>query len=139
MLHPAMPEIRISPSCQGASGREKYDAGRYGFRCIIDMRQALRLHPDSRCVAATQVEVEVGLPRAGNLVLQYVVTGAVRDIRLPPVTTPKRSDELWQYTCFEAFVGAPPASGYYELNFAPSTQWAAYRFSGYRAGMTVAN
>jgi hypothetical protein len=28
--------------------------------------------------------------------------------------------------------------GYYELNFAPSTQWAAYRFDGYRSGMAAA-
>ena len=35
---------------------------------------------------------------------------------------------------------APASSGaeYYEFNFAPSTQWAAYRFSSYRSGMSVA-
>jgi hypothetical protein len=27
---------------------------------------------------------------------------------------------------------------YYEFNFAPSTQWAAYRFDSYRSGMRVA-
>ncbi len=37
------------------------------------MRQALRLHPDSRCVAATRIEVDVTRPRAGSLVLSYVV------------------------------------------------------------------
>jgi hypothetical protein len=31
-----------------------------------------------------------------------------------------------------------PDAGYCELNFAPSTQWAAYRFDGYRSGMRVA-
>jgi len=36
-------------------------------------------------------------------------------------------------------VCAPAAAAYYEFNFAPSTQWAAYRFSGYRTGMSVAN
>ena len=30
------------------------------------------------------------------------------------------------------------ARAYYEFNFAPSTQWAAYRFSSYRSGMRVA-
>ena len=49
-----------------------------------------------------------------------------------------RADELWRNTCFEAFVRTSPGAGYYELNFAPSTQWAAYRFSGYRSGMRVA-
>ena len=103
------------------------------------MRQALRLHPDSRCAAATRVEVEVSVPRSGHLVLQYFVTGKMSDLRMPPVTAPMRSDELWQHTCFEAFVRAPPAVAYYELNFAPSTQWAAYRFSDYRNGMSVAS
>jgi hypothetical protein len=139
MLHLASPGIRIFPSCQGALGHENYEVGRYDFHRTITMRQALRLHPDSRCAAATQVEVEVALPRPGNLVLQYVVTGTVRDIRLPHVTAPNRSDELWQHTCFEAFVGSPPGSGYYELNFSPSTEWAAYRFSSYRTGMSVAD
>ena len=103
------------------------------------MRQALRLHPDSRCAAATHVEAEVSVPRSGNLVLQYFVTGKMSDLRMSPVTAPTRSDELWRHTCFEAFVRAPPAAAYYELNFAPSTQWAAYRFSGYRNGMSVAS
>ena len=51
---------------------------------------------------------------------------------------PARSDELWQHTCFEAFVRASSGDEYYEFNFAPSRQWAAYRFSGYRSGMCVA-
>jgi hypothetical protein len=63
----------------------------------------------------------------------------MRDLRMPTVTTPSRTDELWRHTCFEAFVRASPDAGYYEFNFAPSTQWAAYRFSDYRSGMRVAN
>ena len=47
-----------------------------------------------------------------------------------------RTDELWRHTCFEAFIGAGVA--YYEFNFAPSTRWAAYQFSGYRTGMRIA-
>jgi hypothetical protein len=45
---------------------------------------------------------------------------------------------LWRHTCFEAFVRTSPGEAYYEFNFAPSTQWAAYHFSGYRSGMRVA-
>jgi hypothetical protein len=50
------------------------------------MRQALRLHPDSRCFAATHVEVEVARPGAGSLVLSYFVTGKISDLCMPPVT-----------------------------------------------------
>ena len=32
-----------------------------------------------------------------------------------------------------------PGATYTEFNFAPSTQWAAYRFGDYRSGMTVAS
>jgi hypothetical protein len=102
------------------------------------MRHALRRHPDSRCVAATRVEVNVARPGAGSLLLSYVVHGNIGDLRLPPMTARARGDELWQQTCFETFVGTSAGAAYYEFNFAPSTEWAAYRFSSYRSGMRVA-
>ena len=77
-------------------------------------------------------------PRADSLVFSYVVTGRIGDIRLPPAAAARRGDELWRHTCFEAFVRGPSGSEYYEFNFAPSTQWAAYRFSDYRSGMVLA-
>ena len=101
------------------------------------MGLALVLHPDSRCTAATHIEVEVARPRAGRLLLQYFVTGKLSDLRMPPVAAPTRGDELWQHSCFEAFVRAPTSTAYCEFNFAPSTRWSAYRFSSYRAGMSV--
>ena len=103
------------------------------------MRQALRLHPDSLCFAATHIEVEVARPRAGSLILNYFVTGKISDLRMPPVmAAAARADELWGHTCFEAFLRMSPGEAYYEFNFAPSTQWAAYRFDSYRSGMRVA-
>ena len=68
------------------------------------MRQALKLHPDSLCFAATHIEVDVARPRAGSLVLCYFVTGKISDLRMPPVVPAARADELWRHTCFEAFV-----------------------------------
>ncbi len=102
------------------------------------MRLALKRHPESLCVAATRIEVDVARPCARTLVLSYVVHGNIGELRLPPITAPVRSNELWQHTCFEAFVGTAAGAAYYELNFAPSTQWAAYRFSSQRTGMRVA-
>ncbi len=102
------------------------------------MRQALRLHPDSLCAAATHIEVDVARPRPGRLVLSYVVTGAIGDVRMPPGAAPVRSDDLWEHTCFEAFVRTVPGPAYYEFNFAPSTRWAAYRLESYRSGMRAA-
>ena len=103
------------------------------------MRLALRLHPDSLSLAATQIDVEVARPRAGSLVLRYFVTGKITGLRLPPITPPARAEELWQHTCFEAFVRCPASEAYYEFNFAPSTQWSAYHFDSYRRGMGVAS
>lgn len=102
------------------------------------MHKLLRPHPDSLGLAAARVEVTVTRPRADRLVLSYVVTGKISDIRLPPTVPAARADGLWQHTCFEAFVRAASGPSYYEFNFAPSTQWAAYRFSSYRSGMCVA-
>lgn len=101
-------------------------------------RQTLRVHPEAICAAVTQIEVDVARPRARSLILTYVVTGKIGDLAMPPVADAVRTDELWQHTCFEAFLRSSAEAEYYEFNFAPSTQWAAYRFSGYRTGRCVA-
>jgi hypothetical protein len=101
------------------------------------MRQLLRLHPDSICSAATRIEVEVVRPRAGSLMFSYVVSGKISELRMPPAMAAAHTDELWRHTCFEAFLRRSAGEGYYEFNFAPSTQWAAYRFDSYRSGMRV--
>lgn len=101
-------------------------------------RQTLRVHPDTICAAVTQIEVDVARPRAGRLILTYVITGKIGDLAMPPIVDPVRTDELWQHTCFEAFLRGSVGAGYLEFNFAPSTQWAAYWFSSYRSGMRVA-
>ena len=102
------------------------------------MRQPLRLHPASFCAAVTRIEVEIARPRAGSLVLTYVVTGKIGDLAMPPAAAAVRTGELWRHTCFEAFVRSSPGGPYYEFNFAPSTQWAAYHFGSYRSGLRVA-
>jgi hypothetical protein len=101
------------------------------------MRRALKLHPDSRCEAVKGIEVTVSRREHGVLVLRYTVIARMPDLRLPPVTSPERTDGLWRHTCFEAFVQPSINTAYYEFNFAPSTQWAAYAFNSYRSGMSL--
>lgn len=103
------------------------------------MRQALALHAASTCTALTQVEAEVVRGSPGCLSLRFVVTGAMGDVVLPSVGAARCGNELWQHTCFEAFIRATTSEAYTELNFAPSTEWAAYRFDAYRSGMTAAS
>ena len=77
-------------------------------------------------------------PRSGVLLFAYIITGKVGDLAMTSPADPARTDELWRHTCFEAFLRGPSSAEYYEFNFAPSTQWAAYKFSGYRTEMRVA-
>jgi hypothetical protein len=52
----------------------------------------------------------------------------------PPVEEPARAEDLWETTCFEAFLKAPGADAYREWNFAPSGEWSAYDFTAHRDG-----
>ena len=58
---------------------------------------------------------------------------------VPEAEEPARADELWQTTCFEAFLGQAGSPAYREWNFAPSGDWAAYDFAEYRDGRTDAD
>jgi hypothetical protein len=102
------------------------------------MRQALKLYPDSHCDGVTAIAVDVAWLRIGVLLLSYELTGDIDELRLPPIVAPTRADELWRHTCFEAFIRPGSNPAYFEFNFAPSTQWAAYEFDGYRSGMRAA-
>lgn len=55
---------------------------------------------------------------------------------IPDATEAERADDLWQTTCFEAFLKDPESDAYREWNFAPSGQWAAYDFTSEREGRT---
>jgi hypothetical protein len=72
-----------------------------------------------------------------HLRFRYVLDAHFGAVRVPSVRSPRQAHELWKHTCFEAFIAV--ASGgeeYRELNFSPSTQWAAYSFERYRQGMS---
>lgn len=109
-------------------------AGRYA----VMMHAALSIHPASPGPAGLHIEVDVSRPQPHALTLRYVLSGAIGAVRLPDTVEPQRADELWRRTCFEAFLRAPDGSAYVEINLAPSTEWAAYGFSGYREGMRAA-
>lgn len=74
-----------------------------------------------------------------GLSVAFRLTGDVAALRIPPVGPGNRADELWRHTCFEAFVKPDGGEAYFEFNFSPSGEWAAYRFDSYRQGMANAN
>jgi hypothetical protein len=93
---------------------------------------SLSAHPDMPSGAVRFIGVQLQHKQRG-LHLHYVVEGDAERIVLPPPQKPYRADELWQTTCFEFFVH-DSGDAYREFNFSPSSQWAAYAFTGYRAG-----
>lgn len=98
------------------------------------MRRVLIRHPETPSAA---VGVAVDVVRSGAaLSLRYTLTGDIAALSLRAPLPPRRRDELWRHSCFEAFLRAPDHPGYVELNLSPSTEWQAYRLSGYRAGLT---
>ncbi len=99
----------------------------------------LTAHPSTPCEAIHTFEVRVQVRETDLLVLDYSVQGDLSRLRIPPPRTAQRADGLWRHMCFEAFLLTDDSPGYYELNFSPSGEWAAYRFSAYRTGMTPAD
>jgi hypothetical protein len=92
----------------------------------------LTSHPQFASNAADHVEVAIDRGAGGVLTLSYVVTGRIAGLKTPPRAAPTRVEGLWEHTCFEVFLRAPGAPTYYEFNLAPSSQWAALAFTGYR-------
>ena len=97
------------------------------------MRASLKLFPGSACEAVAEVAANIERDKH-RLTLQYVAGGRIGHLWLPRAATSKRADNLWQHTCFELFVGGG-GEPYYEFNFSPSAEWAAYAFTRYREGM----
>ena len=66
--------------------------------------------------------------------LRYHIEVPEDDLALPDPAASERTDGLWKTTCCELFLRRSDAQEYLEFNFSPSSQWAAYQFSGYREG-----
>jgi hypothetical protein len=93
-------------------------------------------HPQALPAARIALHAGAELVASGpSLTLRYRLQGALGELAIPPRAVSQRVDGLWERTCFEAFVAVPGGEGYLELNFSPSTEWAAYAFERYRHGM----
>jgi hypothetical protein len=90
--------------------------------------------------AIRHIDVRVARPAPVRLALEYELRGDLAGIRVGDgmvagTKSDQPTDGLWRHTCMEVFVGCVPPGLYLEFNLAPTGQWAAYRFSGYRSGM----
>jgi hypothetical protein len=94
---------------------------------------ALERHPATSCDALRGIEVSVER-KAESLQVAYVLDGDIERLRIPQPRAPRVAERLWEHTCCELFIARPDAPGYREFNLSPSGEWAAYAFTGYRAG-----
>jgi hypothetical protein len=93
---------------------------------------ALVAHADSPRLGVNAIDVTVALEPDGTLALEYALSGSLDGLHIPTVGPVGPGERLWEHTCFEVFIRADGAPGYVEFNFAPSRQWAALGFAGYR-------
>ena len=99
------------------------------------INKRLTSHTDSLLSSTQNISVNIiSLPQ-GGLSLSYKLTGNLSEIDIPKPQMPSYMDGLWQHTCFELFIAVEGSTNYYEFNFSPSGQWAAYAFSDYRIPM----
>lgn len=89
-------------------------------------------HPDFPSCRVSAVTVDV-LATEEDILLSYVVIGD-EALVVPAHIGWQRADDLWKTTCFELFLRPTQGSEYFEFNFSPTGQWAAYGFESYRAG-----
>ena len=84
---------------------------------------------DVESIQSTVIRTEQNL-----LQITYRVKGDIEKLKIAERSSTRQADRLWEHTCFEAFIRADGDSSYYEFNFSPSGEWAAYWFRDYRDG-----
>jgi predicted GIY-YIG superfamily endonuclease len=98
---------------------------------------SLLCHPDTPSLAITGVNARFVLGAHRRLTLDFRIVAPPAAVILPKKSAPIRRDGLWKTTCMEMFVGARAKPYYCEYNYSPSGEWAAYKFSDYRTGMSA--
>ena len=129
----------ISRLSRGKKERPSTGSGRTEGTSALDPRAVYPLlqHPSHLTTSVSHLEVSVHRIGA-NLSLRYVLSGNMAEILIPPPAPPSRVTGLWHHTCFELFIRAPEGPAYFEFNFAPSGEWAAFRLACYREGVADA-
>lgn len=97
----------------------------------------LQAHPATPCPWIDSITARAHWLRAGVLLFDYIFSGDIARLCVPPPQPACHTDRLWQHTCCEAFLALDGDDAYHEFNFAPSAAWAVYRFSAYRRDMSV--
>lgn len=96
------------------------------------IKKRLHSHPAFPHPDLTSFDVFLNFKIAGDLILHYEMNGALEQLIIPDKLPVEKRDNLWEHTCFEAFIAVEGDTGYLEYNFSPSSHWASYAFSNYR-------
>ena len=99
----------------------------------------LRRHPSGHVEGAHAIRALIRRSTVTELQITFRIDGDIARIRVPSPTAPRVATQLWQHTCFEAFVAVEGRAAYHEFNFSPSGEWAAHAFTSYRDGGPLAN
>lgn len=100
----------------------------------VPIKAELQRHPTTPAHVVHSVEAQIGWENSEVLTLTFALTGDLTRLRIPAPQLPRRADNLWRHTCFEAFIRHKGEPAYCEFNLAPSGEWAAYTFCHYRDG-----
>jgi hypothetical protein len=106
---------------------------------IVEHWVDLECHPSTRPDTVRAIEVLVRRSGIAELRITFRLDGDIPRIRVPSPSVPRIATQLWQHTCFEAFIALEGHRAYHEFNFAPSGEWAVYAFSSYRNGGPLTN
>jgi len=92
--------------------------------------------PGSRPDGSGLIDITLDREGEGCLAVTFRASGFVGGVTLPERGQPSHRNGLWEHTCCEVFAMREDGS-YAEFNLAPSADWAAYGFTGYRQEMSV--
>lgn len=101
---------------------------------LVAQERVLACHPETSSQRVSTIHARLSRLHDGGIAITYSLEGQISRLCIPARSAPSRVHGLWQHTCFEAFISVEAAPKYYEFNFAPSGQWAAYVFQRYRQG-----
>jgi len=101
--------------------------------------KTVKLYPFERTQKQTKFQLSTNVETNGStLTLEYICSGDLLELLIPhEKESTSRLDNLWEHTCFEAFMTQNKGPEYWELNFSPSGDWNFYRFDDHRKGQSL--
>jgi hypothetical protein len=107
---------------------------------LVEHSVDLTCHPSAPTGPIRAIEVHASRTPNAELRMSFRLIGNISRICLPSPSPGKWiGSQLWQHTCFEAFIALQQGQAYHEFNFAPSGEWAVYAYCGYRSGRLLTN